>query len=157
MFEEDENGDVLLVPTPPAHTINANIVATVVEQFLQQPIAPIEVESSFVEDVVNEVTEPAAPKSLWDRLFEAERSQFEIEAGMSPSTGLRRLRERRVNRTLDVVFDWLLDQAVGANGQNYESTLLNLAETIRALIQWPERDAQEALNELSREAQEIGR
>lgn len=159
MFDEDDSSDVLIMPTPPAARLKVTLVVSP-----SQTITPARFDEDTIgETDIDQTPAPDAPelKTLRELLLEAEH--LGLGPDVSPSPGVRRLREKRVNRTLAIVSDWLLSQMTAAEHEiNSENILLlNLAEDTRGLIAWPEREAFDAtaaanLSELSRRAQEMG-
>jgi len=148
MFEEDEQGDLLLAPGPgpEVKTIRgaaaARILATTISDVL-----------SLAEPVT--VPETIGVKTLREMLYEQEPWRAALggdDAHLSP--GIRRLMERRVNRVLDTVANWML--AVVEERVGDEMTLvvlLELAETVRQQIAWPELEGHRAAAEVIAKAQ----
>lgn len=147
MFEEDEHGDLLLAPTkkPKVNTISGAAAARIV--------------ASTISDIL-ELTEPVpAPgpeiprvKTLREMLYEQEPWRI---ADRPSSPAIRRLQERRVNRVMSTVADWML--AVVEQRIDDEMTLvvlLELAETVRQQIIWPELEASDVVIGLAHEARE---
>lgn len=143
MFEEDDRGDLLVLPThrvddhdepEPAFEPGSQIEA--------EPQPEVEIEPEIVR--VKTLREMFYSQEPWSSIDRKETTP-----------GIRRLMEMRVNRALTTVADWMLglvEQHVG--DEMALVVLLEQAEAVRKQIIWPEREASEALAALAREAQE---
>lgn len=190
MFNEDDSGNVLLLPSnrhvTPEDVVDGMTVLWAVPQrqasfeednLEQEPLTLTEIDELLsradLEDddeeelEPNGATEPTGHHVLRELLLEAETHPAEKTGGLRVSSGIRRLRERRINRTLGVVSDWLLSLSVafaeeGLNGGPSWSTdenllILNLAQDVRGQIEWPEQETHQATEELVRQARERGK
>lgn len=143
MFEEDEQGDLLLVPGPTKSGVKtisgaaaARILATTISDVL-----------SLAEPTA--VPKTVGVKTLREMLYEQEpwrHAYGSDDTHLSPA--IRRLIERRINRVLDTVANWMLGVVEERIGDEMTLVvLLELAEAVRQQIEWPERDANEAIVE----------
>jgi hypothetical protein len=150
MFEEDEQGDLLIAPEcirPGAKVVSGEAAAKLL--------------ASDVAETLSLIEPPAAPettgvKTLREMLYDQEPWRIYGGGDAHLSPGVRRLLERRINILLDTVANWML--AVVEESRDDEMTLvvlLELAEKIRQEITWPERDAQAALALLTTQTQEL--
>ena len=145
MFEEDKHGNLLFKPITQAPNVT--------DEGPEAGDAEIEalMEAAVSADVTQaasdaEVDPPAAApepagteaKTLRDMLYDKEPWRDAAH----PSAGIRRLQERRVNRTLNVVADWMLSIVEQHAADDMTLVLLlELAEAVRNQVTWPERDA----------------
>jgi hypothetical protein len=146
MFDEDDNSDVMIMP-PAARAAQLRVTLVVSPG---QVITPAGFDEDTVgETDIDETPVPVTPpevRTLRELLLDAENTATLLGPDIRPSSGVKRLREKRVNRTLAVVSDWLLSQMTAVeheiDGENI--MLLNLAEDTRGLIAWPEQEAFDA-------------
>jgi hypothetical protein len=157
MFEEDDQGDLLLVPD---HEVEVDDDDEVDDGARQPEVVIGAAAAAIVAQSISDVLElvEAAPekdkmKTLREMLYEQEPW---TSATAVPSPGIRRLQERRVNRILDTVANWIL--AVVEERIGDEMTLvvlLELAETVREQIVWPELEAHKAAVGLAVQGREL--
>jgi hypothetical protein len=151
MFKEDRHDDDNLV----ANEVDNG--TTLVEDAGRHGAAVIsgaavaEILATNISNVLGLIEPQPAPKadgvkSLRDALLESEpwRNAYGgDDSKLSP--GVRRLQERRVNRILTIVADWMLSVVERRQGDEMALViLLELAESIREQVIWPEREAAEA-------------
>jgi hypothetical protein len=139
MFKKDEPGDSPLTLTPRASEEPA-IVSGVA-------VAELTLEAEV---------KAGGPKTLQEMLHASEPWNSAVPDSTHLSPGVRRLQERRINRILGVVINWLTDLA--EQRTEYDAApilLLELAETVRQQIDWPELRKHEAVVAMIQEAREL--
>jgi hypothetical protein len=130
MFEEDQPGDVLVAPGPAPGLFPDPI---------PDLLPPDSIDLVTVD--VEEIGQVKTVKTLREMLYAAEPWPYDNP----PTPAIGRLMEKRVNRNLTLVADWML--AVVEERQGDEMTLvvlLELAELVRKQITWSVRDSHEA-------------
>lgn len=126
------------IPNPVAEPVVVTGVAAaeiLVESEPAEPEPELELEAEVE-------VEPAAPKTLRELLYSQEpwRQQGNLDGQLNP--GIRRLMEKRVNRILGTVADWMLGVAEERIEDDMSLVvLLELAEKVREQIVWPELEA----------------
>lgn len=130
MFKEDEAGDLLIAPNPAIASESAVVTGVAAAEI---PVQLVTGEPKLQDEV----------KTLRDMLYEEEPWYKEAagrDAALAP--GIRRLMEKRVNRTLGIIADWMLGVVEVRLGDEMTLVvLLELAEDIRKQIKWPELEA----------------
>jgi len=139
MFRKDEPGNL-----PPTSTLRASGEPAVVSGVA---VAELTLEAEVKAD---------GPKTLQEMLHASEPWNSAVPDPARLSPGVRRLQERRINRILGVVVSWLTDLAEQRSEHDVALTLLlELAETVRQQIDWPELRKHEAVAAMIREAKEL--
>jgi hypothetical protein len=136
MFKEDEAGD-LLIASNPAVAFGSSVVTGV---------AAAEIPVQSVDKPDPEPDPRTCVKTLRESLYEHEPWYLHLQglAGTENlAPGIRRLMEKRVNRTLTTIADWMLDVVEERLGDEMTLVvLLELAEDVRRQVAWPELEAQ---------------
>lgn len=143
MFEEDQPGNQLLVTKEAASQRLASTIANVLS--LAEPVTA--------------VANIDGMKTLREALYEQE-PWYIASATQSPRPlpGILRLQEKRVNRVLATVSEWLLLTAERLPaGDPVAEGLFELAEEVRQQIAWPEQEAHQMSVESVSEAREPGK
>jgi hypothetical protein len=141
MFEEDQSGDLLLGPTS-RHSFDPDDPGGA-----GSASAGVEIGGFIIELVPAPAEDPetkAQVKTLREMLYASE-PWSRLTPGVDPPPGMPQLLEKRINRVLGVVADWML--AIVEESRDDDEilvVLLELAEKVRRQIEWPERDAHAA-------------
>jgi hypothetical protein len=142
MFEEDDQGDLLLTPGPRVEVDEARAPEVVTGA------AAAAILAQSISDVLGLVEPAPAPapgktKTLREMLYDQEPWHGPDQG--HPSPGIRRLQEKRVNRVLDAVANWMLGLVEKRVGDEMALVVfMELAETVRQQIIWPELEAHQA-------------
>jgi len=151
MFEEDEQGDLLLaseLTKSEVKTVTGEAAAKILASNIANVLGSIEPVTVPKADRVKTLREMLHDNEPWNSAVGGDATKL--------SPGIRRLQERRVNRILETVANWMLTAAEERLGDEMTlAVLLELAERVRQEITWPERLAHQALTELAMEAQEL--
>jgi hypothetical protein len=138
MFEEDGPAQLLLLPAE-VRSDDDDEVEFDAQVAVSEPVVVVGGNARaeiMVEDVV---VEDVKVKTLRELLYEQEPW---INQPETATPGLRRLMEKRVNRVLDVVANWMLGLVENHVGDVEALViLLEQAESVRKQIEWPELEA----------------
>jgi hypothetical protein len=132
MFKEDEPSETF---RPPLSALKTKRGGAVVGTAVAQLTFDLEPEPD---------PEANTPKTLREMFYAAE-PWYPVREGSRLSPAVRRLQEKRVNRNLGIVADWLL------SGDTLS------ADAVRQQITWPELEAHEATVALIQEAKKLER
>ena len=95
------------------------------------------------------------PPTLREMFYAAEPWN-PVPEGTRLTPGMRRLQEKRVNRNLGIVADWLVNAADRHPNETVQAVLWERSQIARRQIIWPELEAYEATEALIREAKNLG-